>query len=732
MSDSFFGFDTSLPGLKCEETGIEEELDQKKYEVTNNMNTKNDETFNIDISAIRLSAIEQQSDSLLENSKGNKVTGVSVKELLQEEFDPSDGLISVEEELEEEEIIENSISQLGLDDEPDENNVKLKPNVDDDVAWGLAAKPIPLDDSAIFMQDLLSPDKRGIWASPQSSDKSMSNSPQHPSNNGQPGILRDIFGGPNGSRSEASSDVRDDVTAAPIKAIRAEDLERELTSSGRTNRDDDRTPVIIERRLPKMPAPPPGFALPMGTPPPGVPWMTPPGMMPVPRMMLSGQMQRMLAASPHMALFNARGMAPGMQNSPRQRGRHWSPQPQQQQQYNRRDMAGGGYRSNYNNNSNQQNRYWNKRDDGRYNNGNQYEDELIKLPPSYLMTSREKEWLTKIQLMTLISGDMYSTDFYYNNFMSKKAALESEKVEKDEKTKENEAESFNKLLDIVEQKKEERKYRPAMFEGSLGKLSVATVHHPRKIMDISAKDQEEEEAKTKAPEGGKKRFIIYGLIEKAYLILLTIANIDRRLDETSDEKREDLQNEKMVKINELFNSLKLSLNNWQKDKVNELFLQIMCIAKGKKLVLRALPYFNQEQSECAYLSVLSSIPLLIKKDVNDKVLPQFLLLLANVIRRCSAMFLSQIPVAISCNNISHLLSSSLGLNLLIILWEHILMLNTVTKDEEMKKMLRTWDPLKKDIATAISQLSTKILERNPTEIDKLKKLLQKLDTSFEN
>ncbi len=87
---------------------------------------------------------------------------------------------------------------------------------------------------------------------------------------------------------------------------------------------------------------------------------------------------------------------------------HNSPQPrfprQQQQQQRRRGT------SNYNNRQNNNN--WNRRDESRHSNMD-YEEDMIKLPPSRLMTSREKEWLVKIQLMTLLSGDMNTTDFYY-------------------------------------------------------------------------------------------------------------------------------------------------------------------------------------------------------------------------------------------------------------------------------------------------------------------------------
>ena len=48
--------------------------------------------------------------------------------------------------------------------------------------------------------------------------------------------------------------------------------------------------------------------------------------------------------------------------------------------------------------------------------------------------------------------------------MNKKAAeMETEDDNEEKLKKETEKDNFNKLLDIVEQKKEERKYRPGIF-----------------------------------------------------------------------------------------------------------------------------------------------------------------------------------------------------------------------------------------------------------------------------
>ena len=59
---------------------------------------------------------------------------------------------------------------------------------------------------------------------------------------------------------------------------------------------------------------------------------------------------------------------------------------------------------------NQHRKVWNRSDD---HHAPSHDDEVMKLSPSNLMTSREKEWLVKIQLMTLLSDDAHTADYYY-------------------------------------------------------------------------------------------------------------------------------------------------------------------------------------------------------------------------------------------------------------------------------------------------------------------------------
>ena len=95
-----------------------------------------------------------------------------------------------------------------------------------------------------------------------------------------------------------------------------------------------------------------------------------------------------------------------MQGTPNQRGRYqrWGHGNTRFQGYQqRRQWHGNEQRHNYH--GNQQRREW--------SNYPSHDDDVMKLPPSELMTSKEKEWLVKIQLMTLLTDDPQNKDYYY-------------------------------------------------------------------------------------------------------------------------------------------------------------------------------------------------------------------------------------------------------------------------------------------------------------------------------
>ena len=103
----------------------------------------------------------------------------------------------------------------------------------------------------------------------------------------------------------------------------------------------------------------------------------------------------------------------GMQSTPTHMDRYqqglggsWSHRAQggqQRRQWHNNDQYGDMRRQNFQ--GNQQRRQW-----SNYGSGN---EDIMRLPPSEMMTSKEKEWLVKIQLMTLMTDDPKNTDYYY-------------------------------------------------------------------------------------------------------------------------------------------------------------------------------------------------------------------------------------------------------------------------------------------------------------------------------
>ncbi|GCC35264.1 hypothetical protein chiPu_0013747 [Chiloscyllium punctatum] len=131
-------------------------------------------------------------------------------------------------------------------------------------------------------------------------------------------------------------------------------------------------------------------------------------------------------------------------------------------------------------NSRNQHRGQNGSGGDRHSRGS-YHEQVKKDPYSNLMTQREKEWVSKIQMMQLQSADPYLDDYYYQNYFErlekKQAALdlnnEGPRKEKKERMK----------LITPQVAKLEHIYRPVQFEGSLGKLTVSSVNNPRKMID---------------------------------------------------------------------------------------------------------------------------------------------------------------------------------------------------------------------------------------------------------
>uniref|UniRef100_H3CHY8 Uncharacterized protein n=1 Tax=Tetraodon nigroviridis TaxID=99883 RepID=H3CHY8_TETNG len=115
-------------------------------------------------------------------------------------------------------------------------------------------------------------------------------------------------------------------------------------------------------------------------------------------------------------------------------------------------------------------------------------DRRSRDPYSNLMTQKEKEWVTKVQMMQLQSTDPYLDDYYYQVFLDVLYAHVLDERETDSSKKEHTTKLITPQIAKVE-----HSYRPVQFAGSLGKLTVSSVNNPRKMIDavVTARSDDE-------------------------------------------------------------------------------------------------------------------------------------------------------------------------------------------------------------------------------------------------
>ncbi|NXD88904.1 PATL1 protein, partial [Halcyon senegalensis] len=237
-----------------------------------------------------------------------------------------------------------------------------------------------------------------------------------------------------------------------------------------------------------------------------------------------------------------------------------------------------------------------------------------KDPYANLMLQREKDWVSKIQMMQLQSTDPYLDDYYYQNYFQKLEKLSAaEEVQGDGPKKER-----TKLI-TPQVAKLEHTYKPVQFEGSLGKLTVSSVNNPRKMIDaVVTSRSEDDETKEKQVRDKRRQTLV--TIEKTYSLLLDVEDYERRYLLSLEGERPALMGERKQKICDMYDNLRGKAPGQERPS-DDHFMQIMCIRKGKRLVARILPFLSPEQAADVLMATARNLPFLIKKDAQDEVLP---------------------------------------------------------------------------------------------------------------
>ncbi|XP_060116065.1 protein PAT1 homolog 2 [Heteronotia binoei] len=228
-------------------------------------------------------------------------------------------------------------------------------------------------------------------------------------------------------------------------------------------------------------------------------------------------------------------------------------------------------------------------------------------PYRALMTSLEKDWVIKVQMMQLQSENPQRDDYYYQEYYRK---LEHKQAEKGllGRCKHE----VPKLVTPYIQKVET--YESVVrIPGSLGQVAVSTCYSPRRAIDAVHHIPLEQAV-------GNQRVQMLYQIEKMYLQLLDIEDTQRKLVLAPEEQHSHFCDKLVHEVGHIYQTLRIEDCN-NKEETKDEFLQILLVGKGKRLVARLLPHLSPKQAKQVLVTVTKHLPFLIKKDLLDETLP---------------------------------------------------------------------------------------------------------------
>ncbi|KFP50575.1 Protein PAT1 2, partial [Cathartes aura] len=218
-------------------------------------------------------------------------------------------------------------------------------------------------------------------------------------------------------------------------------------------------------------------------------------------------------------------------------------------------------------------------------------------PYAGLMTSKEKDWVVKVEMIQLQSENM-DDDYYYQ---VSSCRLHQWLILRAGTSSLWELEGARALVRIA---------------GSLGQVAVSTCYSPRRAIDAVHHALVEEVALLKA--AGSHRLRALHRIEKLFLQLLEVEETQRKMSLAPEEQQPYCQEQKSQEVERIYQALKIRACSSEEEAEDE-FLQLLCVRKGKKLTARLLPHLTWEQAEKILLTITHHLPFLMKKDVDGAV-----------------------------------------------------------------------------------------------------------------
>ncbi|XP_058012052.1 protein PAT1 homolog 2 [Ahaetulla prasina] len=227
-------------------------------------------------------------------------------------------------------------------------------------------------------------------------------------------------------------------------------------------------------------------------------------------------------------------------------------------------------------------------------------------PFSALMTPIEKDWVIKVQMLQLQSENPQRDDYYYQEYYRK---LEHKQAEKGLLA--GSKPEFPKLVTPYIQRVET--YESVVrIPGSLGQVAMSTCYSPRRAIDAVHHFSLEQAV-------GNQRLQVLYQIEKMYLLLLEMEDVQRKLDQAPEEMQPQLREKLLHVIERTYQALRIEERSGEGE-VKEEFLQILLVGKGKRLVARLLPHLSLEQAKTTLVTIVQHLAVLIKKDLLEETL----------------------------------------------------------------------------------------------------------------
>ncbi|XP_075891619.1 protein PAT1 homolog 2 [Nelusetta ayraudi] len=237
-----------------------------------------------------------------------------------------------------------------------------------------------------------------------------------------------------------------------------------------------------------------------------------------------------------------------------------------------------------------------------------------------LMTAKEKEWITRLQMIQLQSEHPYLEDYYYQEYYRRIEAKMAEEELGIRGKKEP-----PKLTTPYITKTDS--YTPVVhIEGSLGQVAVSTCYSPRRAIGavhaVQAQGPQEEQKDTR-----QQRLEVLSKIEKLFIVLLEVEETDRMKTTALPEAEEKkLVEETQRKVEHIYSQLQ---HHESVDVAGE-FLPFLAVSKGKKLFARLLPFLKHQKALTLLRVVTTNLPTLMSRDA-EEALPVLYPSLRNVI-----------------------------------------------------------------------------------------------------